>query len=223
MDVTPQVGQVTNANSYPTPTPIEFRRGLAGQSAIAAFINEPRYIRWTDLSLLVVIVVPMAVIIAQKLATSWDSESTVLVTQMWTSYVVIHALILGSALVTSSRYARQLRDNPARPRLRGFGLVCLLAILAGCSAGVLIVPGSFWQLDQYPYYFVAPESFWDLVHRFADIREYFWFLLAADLTGILMAGLRIRCRIFEWAIMFGFMSAPIYFAYTHHPWYKGPW
>jgi hypothetical protein len=174
MDVSPQARQVTNANSYVTPSPIALGVTPPRQSAIVAFLREPRYTWWGDLFLLGGIVGTRALDF---------SVSKNVVNEM---FLVFVAILLGLALTTTSRYVRQLGNNRAQPRPRLLALpLFLLAISDGIFLGVLIV--------------APPRG-----APFVILLGY----LSAVLMGLLVAGLRVRCRPLVWIVLFSLVLTP---------------
>ena len=138
-----QARQPTMAQGSPSPSPTALRGTMARSSAIVAFLREPRYTWWVDLSLLGCIVGIMPLLIYPHWEVFGPLELlTNLLTNRETFLGCTFCLIPASALLTTSRYVRQLGNNPTKPRSR---LSVLLLFLFAVEVGWLFlrIPGLY--------------------------------------------------------------------------------
>jgi serine/threonine protein kinase len=183
MYVLSQARQVTNAKSNVTPSVIALGGMPAWQSQISALLQEPRYTSWVDLFLTGWIVGILALDFAVY---ENGMEQKILVLE------VIFAFTPAIALATTSRYIRQLGDNPTLLRPRDWAIpLCLLAIIIGFFLDLLIV-----------FPLLRPE----VLHLAAFQTVILMGYLLAAVMGLIAAGLRIRCRRFEWYLFFGIVA-----------------
>ena len=181
------------AQSSPSPSPTGLRGTMARSSAIVAFLREPRYTWWVDLSLLGCIVGTTALLIYPHPEVFGPLELlTNLLTNRETFLGCMWCLIPASALLTTSRYVRQLGNDPTKPRSR---LLVLLLFLFAVEVGWLFlrIPGLY---DPWP-----ALGF-----------------ITANFVGFLVTGLRLRCRPLEWAALLIFLLVPILFVAVPGVW-----
>jgi hypothetical protein len=185
-----------DGGGYTSPGANEIRDVPENSSGFVAFFRDPERTWTIDLVLLIWLL--LSIVLTVVLVTGNSPPFTV--------FAAMHVLVVGAALLATAQFARNWSGDSSKPRPWVWALVGLLAILAGNSV-VLIIRQFEFMLRFLGHPYISFHSWRTMTFG----RGPALWIHLIDVTALVVAGLRVRCRRNQWLMGSGLALAALIF------------